>query len=435
MKRNQFYSKLKNKIKNKQAKILVIGLGYVGLKLLINLQKKFKTFGYDTDQAKIKILNKKKSPFSHISNELVKKSFNKNTIIRDLAEIKYFNIIILCLPTPLKKKNIPDLSDIKNCLKLIKEYLIEGQMIILESTTYPGTTNEIIRPCLEKKKFIIGENFFLGYSPERENPGSKIEFNKIVKICSGATKNCLSLCKNIYKQIVKVSTAQSIEHAEFTKLYENTYRSVNIGLVNEMKMLTKKMKLDIYEIIRLAKTKSFGFKAFYPGPGIGGHCIPLDPYYLSWKAKKFGFNPRFISTSGKINELTTEWVFKQTVKILKKNGKNIKNSKILIIGVAYKKNINDYRESASIKIINKLLKKGAKIDYSDTYIEKIQIKTNKNIFLKSKIVNKENVKKYNCVIILTDHDNFNYKNLLNANIIIDTRGKFKEIRHKNIYHL
>jgi UDP-N-acetyl-D-glucosamine dehydrogenase len=202
-----------------------------------------------------------------------------------------------------------------------------------------------------------------------------------------------------------------------------------------MKMLTKKMKLDIYEIIRLAKTKSFGFEAFYPGPGIGGHCIPLDPYYLSWKAKKFGFNPKFISTSGKVNELTTEWVFKQTVKILKKNGKNIKNSKILIIGVAYKKNINDYRESASIKIINKLLKKGAKIDYSDTYIEKIKINTNKNIFLKSKIVNKENIKKYNCVIILTDHDNFNYKNLLKANIIIDTRGKFKEIRHENIYHL
>lgn len=435
MKRNQFYSKLKNKIKNKQAKILVIGLGYVGLKLLINLQKKFKTFGYDTDQTKIKILNKKRSPFSHISNELVKKSFDKNTIIKDLAEIKYFNIIILCLPTPLKKKNIPDLSDIKNCLKLIKEYLIEGQMLILESTTYPGTTNEIIRPYLEKRKFTIGESFFLGYSPERENPGSKIEFSKIVKICSGATKNCLSLCKNFYKQIAKVSTAQSIEHAEFTKLYENTYRSVNIGLVNEMKMLTKKMKLDIYEIIRLAKTKSFGFEAFYPGPGIGGHCIPLDPYYLSWKAKKFGFNPKFISTSGKVNELTTEWVFKQTVKILKKNGKNIKNSKILIIGVAYKKNINDYRESASIKIINKLLKKGAKIDYSDTYIEKIKINTNKNIFLKSKIVNKENIKKYSCVIILTDHDNFNYKNLLKANIIIDTRGKFKEIRHENIYHL
>jgi UDP-N-acetyl-D-glucosamine dehydrogenase len=435
MKRNQFYSKLKNKIKNKQAKILVIGLGYVGLKLLINLQKKFKTFGYDTDQTKIKILNKKRSPFSHISNELVKKSFDKNTIIKDLAEIKYFNIIILCLPTPLKEKNIPDLSDIKNCLKLIKEYLTEGQMLILESTTYPGTTNEIIRPYLEKRKFTIGENFFLGYSPERENPGSKIEFSKIVKICSGATKNCLSLCKNFYKQIAKVSTAQSIEHAEFTKLYENTYRSVNIGLVNEMKMLTKKMKLDIYEIIRLAKTKSFGFEAFYPGPGIGGHCIPLDPYYLSWKAKKFGFNPKFISTSGKVNELTTEWVFKQTVKILKKNGKNIKNSKILIIGVAYKKNINDYRESASIKIINKLLKKGAKIDYSDTYIEKIKINTNKNIFLKSKIVNKENIKKYNCVIILTDHDNFNYKNLLKANIIIDTRGKFKEIRHENIYHL
>lgn len=435
MKKNQFYFKLKNKIKNKQAKILVIGLGYVGLKLLINLQKKFNTFGYETDQTKIKILNKKKSPFSHISNELVKKSFDKNTIINDLGEIKHFNIIILCLPTPLKKKNIPDLSDIKNCLKLIKKYLIEGQMLILESTTYPGTTNEIIRPYLEKRKFTIGENFFLGYSPERENPGSKIEFSKIVKICSGATKSCLSLCKNFYKQIAKVSTAQSIEHAEFTKLYENTYRSVNIGLVNEMKMLTKKMKLDIYEIIRLAKTKSFGFEAFYPGPGIGGHCIPLDPYYLSWKAKKFGFNPKFISTSGKINELTTEWVFREIMKILKNNYKNIRNCKILIIGVAYKKNINDYRESASIKIINKLLKKGAKVNYSDTYIKKIKINVGKNIILKSKIVNKENIKKYNCVIILTDHDNFNYKNLLKANIIIDTRGKFKKISHENIYHL
>jgi UDP-N-acetyl-D-glucosamine dehydrogenase len=308
-------------------------------------------------------------------------------------------------------------------------------MLILESTTYPGTTNEIIRPCLEKKRFKIGENFFLGYSPERENPGSTIKFNKIIKICSGATKSCLSLCKNIYKKITKVTTAQSIEHAEFTKLYENTYRSVNIGLVNEMKMLTKKMKLDIYEIIRLAKTKTFGFKAFYPGPGIGGHCIPLDPYYLSWKAKKFGFNPKFISTSGKINELTTEWVFKQIIKILKDNGKNIRNSKILIIGVAYKKNINDYRESASIKIINKLLKKGAKINYSDTYIKKIKINVGKKIFLKSKIINTENIKKYNCAVILTDHDNFNYQNLLKANIIIDTRGRFKKNNQKNIYHL
>jgi len=429
---NKFYYNLYKNISNHKAKICVIGLGYVGLKLLLILKKKFLTYGYDNNKNKISKIKKNLSPLSHIKDSEIKNKNLSQSIITNLKKISNFNIIIICLPTPLKNKK-PDLSFIINFMKEASPFLKEGQLLILESTTYPGTTNEIIKPFIKNKKLIVGKNFFLGYSPERENPGSKLKFQNVTKICSGVTKNCQNLTINLYKKVTKTVDASSVEHAEFAKLYENIYRSVNIGLVNEMKMLAKKMNINIYEIIRLAKTKPFGFKAFYPGPGIGGHCIPVDPYYLSWKAKNINFETKFIDLSGKINELTTDWVYKETMKIISKN--NSKNNlSVLVIGVAYKKNIDDYRESASIKIINKLIKNNIRIDYHDSFVPKIIL--DKKFTLKSVDINKNNIKKYTCVILLTDHDNINYRLILNnSKIIIDTRGKFKNIKRDNIYQL
>ena len=424
---------LKNKIKNRNAKILIFGLGYVGLKLFLHLiKKKYFVKGFDIDKEKINILRKSKSPISYIKDEDIKKYIKKDFLIKNFHSIKEVDIIILCLPTPLSNSNIPDLSSIKNCMKKIKNYLNTNQLLILESTSYPGTTKEIIKPYIESKEFEIGKNFFIGYSPERENPGSSFKFNKITKVCSGITNNCGKLCQFFYSQIVdKTILAKSTDYAEFSKLYENIYRSVNIGFVNEMKIISNKMGYDIFEIIRLASTKPYGFKTFFPGPGIGGHCIPIDPYYLSWKAKKFGIKTKFIELASKINIETTNWVFKKIIKKINKK------SKILLFGIAYKKNINDLRESAGIKIMKKFLENGYSIDYTDKYIPKVNININK---IKKKIYSinnySNNLKKYDCIILCADHDYFNYKKILISDkLIFDTRGRFKHYTKKNIINL
>ncbi len=424
---------LKNKIKNRKAKILIFGLGYVGLKLFLHLiKKKYFVKGFDIDKEKINILKKSKSPVSYIKDEDIKKYIKKDFLIKNFHSIKEVDIIILCLPTPLSNSNIPDLSSIKNCMKKIKNHLNTNQLLILESTSYPGTTKDIIKPYIESKELEIGKNYFVGYSPEREDPGSSFKFNKITKVCSGITKDCGKLCQFFYSQIVdKTILAKSTDYAEFSKLYENIYRSVNIGFVNEMKIISNKMGYDIFEIIRLASTKPYGFKTFLPGPGIGGHCIPIDPYYLSWKAKKFGIKTKFIELAGKINIETTNWVFKQIIKKINKK------SKILLFGIAYKKNINDLRESAGIKIMKKFLENGYSIDYTDKYIPKVNININK---IKKKFYSinnySNNLKKYDCIILCADHDYYNYKKILISDkLIFDTRGRFKHYTKKNIINL
>ena len=424
MKKN--FQILKSKIKNKKAQIIIFGLGYVGLKLFLELRKKnYFVKGLDTDIKKINILKKFKSPVSHIKNEQIKKYVKKDLIISNFQAVKNADILVLCLPTPLSKNNTPDLSAIKNCMKKIKKYLKTNQLLILESTSYPGTTRELIKPFLEKLKFRIGENFYIGYSPERDDPGSSFKFNKITKVCSGITKNCEKLCQFFYSRIVdKTVLAKSTDYAEFSKLYENIYRSVNIGFVNEMKIISNKMGYNIFEIIRLASTKPYGFKTFFPGPGVGGHCIPIDPIYLSWKANKFGIKTKFIELASKVNIETAEWIFNKICKKIKKN------SKILLLGIAYKKNINDLRESAGVKIMKKFKKKGYYIDYTDKYIPHITL--DKKI-VKSKKYNKNLFKKYKCAIICADHDYFNYKTLYKSNtIIFDTRGRFKYYNKENI---
>jgi UDP-N-acetyl-D-glucosamine dehydrogenase len=433
------FNKLIKKYKKKKIKIGIVGIGYVGLKLLLQFAKnKVQVLGFDNNLEKLNMLNKRISPISYIKNSEIKKTSNYSSYNNDYSKLKECDAIILCLPTPLKNKK-PDLSHIINTLKKIKKYFKKNQLLVLESTTYPGTTEEKIKPFLDKK-FLIGKNFFLGYSPERENPGdNSFAFKNIPKICSGYSTKCTKLCLILYQMIVdKTVAAKNIKEAEFSKLIENIYRSVNISMVNEMKMISHKLNIDINNVLNLANTKPFGFTKFEPGPGIGGHCIPIDPYYLYWKAKQVNIDAKFIKLAGQTNEDTTNWVINNFFKILTKEKKIAKKTKLLILGLAYKKNIEDTRESASKKIIINLHGKLKKIDVSEPYIKmQNSVVSEDSIFLnKYKINNilitKNIIQKYDVVMILSDHDCFDY-NLIKkeSKILIDTRNR---IERKNRFY-
>lgn len=437
------FNELLENYKKKRVNIGIVGIGYVGLKLLIQFANaKFNVIGFDQDYTKIKILKKGRSPISYIKNSEIKKNKRFISFKNTLNEIRKCHAIILCLPTPLKRQN-PDLSHILETIKNIKKYLQKYQMLILESTTYPGTTEEKIKPLLDKK-FEIGKNFFIGYSPERENPGDKkYKFKSIPKVCAGYSKKCKILCSYLYSAIVnKVVLAKTIKEAEFTKLIENIYRSVNISMVNEMKMISHKMGIDIDNVLNLANSKPFGFKKFEPGPGIGGHCIPIDPYYLHWKAKKLGIDAKFIKLAGITNENTTKWIAQNLIKIIKKEKFTPKKTKLLILGLAYKKNIEDTRESSSTKIINKLKNKLKKIDISEPFLFNNLIKTsddsNSKFMKKNNIknikLNKKNIQKYDIILIITDHDIFDYKLIKKySKVLIDTRNRV--VRKNRFYKL
>ena len=410
-----------------------MGLGYVGLPLAKAFSmRKIQTIGFDIDRAKIKKLRKGISYIRYFSNITVRK-MNKNgfTCFYDFKKIRDLDAIILCLPTPLKKNKSPEMKFIKYSLNKIYKYLKEGQILSLESTTYPGTSRDIIEPIL-KKKFDLGKNFYLIYSPEREDPGNKkFSVSNIPKILGGYSKKCqkygIQLYSLIAKKIVPVS---SIQTAEFVKIYENIFRSINISLVNELKMLASIMKLDIYEIIKAAKTKPFGFKAFYPGPGYGGHCIPLDPFLLSWKAKQLNFDTKFIKLSGEINTYIIRRIFNKIKKLINK-----KKTKILIMGVAYKKNIDDYRESPALKIFQLLNNEKIKYSYYDPYVPEIN-STYYNLKKKSLKSYKDNISDYELVVILTDHDVIDYKLLQKkSRTIIDTRGMYGFGKFENVLSL
>ncbi len=417
---------LLNKIKKKKIIIGIIGLGYVGLPRSIQFcENKIKVYGFDVDQSKIKKLKKYQSYLSNVKNENIKKIVkNKNFFpTSNLSLIKFVDIIIICLPTPLNNKLNPDLSYIKNTFVRIKKFLKEDQLICLESTTYPGTTKEIFLNYL-KRNFEIGKNFYLGYSPERNDPGSNFNISNIPKLISGYSKNCLNVVDSIYKLIfTRTIKMNSIELAEITKIYENVYRAVNISFVNEMKKICTRLNLNIDEIISAAKTKPFGFEAFYPGPGFGGHCIPIDPFYLSWKAKKHNINTEFIELSGRVNRSIPKWIVQQLKKKLPKK----KRYRILILGIAYKKNINDCRESPAFEIINILRKNRFSVNFNDPFIKNLP-KTRKYDFSNIDYIrlNRKSLKSFDAAILITDHDNFNYKFLKNnLKLIIDTRHKFK----------
>ena len=421
------------KIKKKRITIGIIGLGYVGLPLARTFsKKKFDVIGFDIDKKKIIKLKKKISYINYFNNTDIIQMNNNFTCYSTFEKISICDAVILCLPTPIKKNRSPEMKYINNSMKLIKKFLKNNQILSLESTTYPGTSEEVILPYL--KKFDLGKNFFLVYSPEREDPGNKKYSNeKIQKLVGCYTKNCLTLGYELYKlmgtKIIKVS---SLKVAEMTKLLENIYRSVNIGLVNELKLLCQKMKINIFEIIDAAKTKPFGFQPFYPGPGYGGHCIPIDPFLLSWKAKKYNFQTKFIELSGKINEKMPIIICNKVKHFLKHK----KKKKCLIIGVAYKKNVDDMRESPSLKIIEHLEKNKIICDYYDPYITEIGYLRKFSKPKKSIKLNSKNLRKYNIIILATDHDSINYNFLKkNSSMIFDCRGRYSYSKHHNIIQL
>lgn len=407
----------------KNLKIGIIGVGYVGIQLVIQFaKKKFHIECYDKDYNKIKKIKSGKSPFSYISDDIFKKISKNISINKNFNSITKCDVIIICLPTPLKK-NKPDLSQIKNVWNKLKSFIRKNQLIILESTSYPGTTEEIFLKYL-KSNFKLGKDIFLAYSPERENPGDKnFKFSKIPKIVSGINEKSKILAGKLYSKIVnKVVYVDNIKIAEMAKLLENIYRSVNIALVNELKIFLNKINIDIYKVIDAAKTKPFGFQEFRPGPGVGGHCIPIDPLYLSWLAKKYNFKTKFIELASKTNIQTTKWTINQINRIIK----NKKIKKILVLGIAYKKNIEDTRESSGIKIFEKLKENKEQVDYCDPFVDKQEFNINNKLMLINSKKNNENIfKKYDCFIICADHDVFDYKKLSKTNkFIIDLRARY-----------
>ena len=424
----------------KKKSIAIIGLGYVGLPLISKFinSKKYNVIGIENDVKKINLLKKNTSYVSHISKDEIK-NISKNSYIltNNYKYLEKVDFIIFTLPTPITKNRDPDMSFISSSLKQAKKYFKKNQLIVLESTVYPGATADYFLPVFKELNLSVGKNIFLGFSPEREDPGNKnYNISNITKIVSGFSKKCLKKCDNLYKSInIKTKKVSSIKTAEVTKLYENIFRSVNIGLVNEMKLISDKMNIDIHEVIDAAKTKPFGFKAFYPGPGLGGHCIPIDPYLLTWKAKQYDINTKFIELSADINNSMPNYIVEKINSALNSQGNNFLNSKILIIGAAYKKNVNDVRESPAIKIIENLFSKKANIFYHDDFIKRIKIQINKKNYslrkkthyLKSIELTKKNLKSMDIVCLVTDHDYINYDIIRSSSkMIVDCRGKFKK---------
>ena len=425
-------------INSKQINISVIGLGYVGLPLCLALCKaNYNVYGIDNNAERVNSLKKSNSYISTIKNYQIKKILNKKFIPTNNFEIiKNSEIIIICVPTPIDTKKKPDMQYVKNVVKQIEKYLKKNQTIILECTSYPGTTEEFFLPIFKKKNLNLGKNIFLGYSPEREDPGNEnfsILKKNLSKVVSGYSNNCEKIVKSLYQKVSnEVFVCHDIKTAEFTKLLENIYRSVNIGLINELHSVCKKMNINIFEALKAAETKPFGFTPFYPGPGVGGHCIPVDPYFLTYKAKQFKVNTKFIKLAGKINDDRPNEISRTLINFLKKN-KLKKN--ILILGLTYKKNSDDVRESPILQIYNSLSKKiKNKIYVCDPLINKQSLKNFKRIkFLNLvNLYNKKSIKNFDLCFIGTNHDIFNYNYIMNNfKIIFDSRNSFKKAK-KNI---
>jgi len=439
-----------NKIVDKSAVVGIIGLGYVGLPLGLEFaEKDFKVIGFDIDERKIPILNSGNTYIKHIPADRISKSIKSKWFeaTSDFTRIPECDALIICVPTPLDEHREPDLTFIENSGKLVAKYLRKGQLVSLESSTYPGTTDEVLLPLLENRvgqnlseneKLIVGEEFFCAFSPEREDPNNP-NFNTatIPKVVGGVTPNCLEVACKLYDQvIVKTVPVSSTQAAEATKLLENIYRSINIALVNELKMVFDKMRIDVWEVINAAKTKPFGYQAFYPGPGLGGHCIPIDPFYLTWKAREFDTNTKFIELAGEINTFQPYYVVSRAMEFMNEFHKTLNGSKVLILGASYKKNIDDMRESPTLKLIEILQDKGAAVDYSDPYVPKLPMTRKYNYEMTSIELNEESIKKYDMLLLSTDHDNFDYQLIAkNANIIVDTRNAFgsRGIKSSNIF--
>ncbi|MFH1594015.1 MAG: nucleotide sugar dehydrogenase [Candidatus Omnitrophota bacterium] len=431
---------LKKKIKDKRAVIGVIGLGYVGLPLALTFAKKgFKVVGIDIDRDRIQNIRKGISYITDVSHQELKcvlknQRFEATT---DVKFIKRLDVVIICVPTPLGKNREPDISYIRQAVTKVENNIRKGQMVVLESTTYPGTTREILLPMLESTGLKEGKDFYLAFSPERIDPGNEVyKTENTPKIIGGISRKSTQLAKFLYEQVIsEVVAVSSASAAEMVKLLENTFRIVNIALVNELTTLCGELGLDIWEIIDAAKTKPYGFMPFYPGPGVGGHCIPVDPLYLSWKAKEYGFETKFINLASFINEAMPHYVVKQLERVLARKKKNIKGATIIAVGVAYKRDVKDLRESPALEVMHILKRRGAKLSFYDPYFPYLKIG---DIDLKRTNLDKRSLKNNDCVLVLADHSNVDYRLIAkNANLILDTRNIFEKlgIRSKSITRL
>ena len=432
--------KLDEKLKKRTARCAVIGLGYVGLPLAIEFAGAgMQTIGIDVSSEKVTALENGESYIIDVPSEEVKKYVGEKKLIStmDFSVLRDVDTINICVPTPLRKTKEPDISYVLAAAKEIKKYLHAGQLIVLESTTYPGTTDEVLLPLFEETGLKVGEDFFLAFSPERVDPSNPIYNTKnIPKIVGGITPECTKMARLLYESAVDtVVEVSSPKTAEMVKLLENTFRSVNIGLVNELCLMSDKRGVDVWEVIDAAATKPFGFMPFYPGPGLGGHCIPIDPFYLSWKARIHGFDPRFIELAGEINGAMPEYVVLKAQDVLNEKRKALKGACVLVLGVAYKKNVDDVRESPALEIIDLLKQKGADVSYSDPHVVSLRIGDHE---LESVELNQKALKKSDIVIIVTDHRDFDYECIVkHSNVILDTRNVLVNIKNdkKNVVKL
>lgn len=425
-----------DKLNDKSAVIGIVGLGYVGLPLVLRFTEVgYKVVGLDIDARKTERLNRGESYIEHIPHDDIARARAAGfEAVTEFTRASECDALIICVPTPLGQHREPDLSFVTDTTDALVPYLRPGQLLSLESTTYPGTTEEELLPRAERNGLKVGEDFFLVYSPEREDPGNpNFTTRSIPKVCGGHTPACLdvgvALYQNVIDQVVPVS---STKVAELTKLLENIHRAVNIGLVNEMKIVADKFGIDIHEVIRAAATKPFGFVPYYPGPGLGGHCIPIDPFYLTWKAHEYGVHTRFIELAGDINSAMPDYVVGKVSEALNGREKSVKGSRILVLGIAYKKNVDDMRESPSVVLMEKLEALGAKVAYSDPHIPSFPEMREHHFVLDSEPLTAETLAGFDCVLIATDHDGFDYDLIrAHAPLVVDTRGRYRD-SHPNL---
>ncbi len=421
------------KLGDRTGVIGIIGLGYVGLPLaLCFAEAGFRVLGFDTDPEKVRSLEAGRSYLRRFPDDAIRRArasgFEATGDYRRAADA---DALVICVPTPLDAHREPDLSFVIGTADALLPHLRAGQIVSLESTTYPGTTEEELRPRIESRGLVVGEDIFLCFSPEREDPGNPQSVTRAIpKICGGSTPACLEVGVALYRAAIeRVVPVSSTRAAEMTKLLENIHRAVNIGLVNEMKIIADRMGLDIHEIIRAAATKPFGFVPYYPGPGLGGHCIPVDPFYLSWKARQYGVNTRFIELAGEINHAMPDWVIDKLAAALNARRKPVNGSRALVLGIAYKKNVEDLRESPSLRLIAELQERGASVDYSDPFVPVVPRVRNYAFSMRSVALTPESVARYDVVLLATDHDVFDYDMIArHAQLVVDSRGRYLEPR-------
>ncbi|MDI6618684.1 MAG: nucleotide sugar dehydrogenase [Clostridiales bacterium] len=417
---------LLEKIENKKAVVGVVGLGYVGLPLAVEKAKAgYKVIGFDVQEKKVQSVNEGHNYIGDIVDaefsKLVKEKRLQAT--SDFSFIKNVDTVAICVPTPLDKYKQPDISYVVNSTKSIAEYLHKGMLVVLESTSYPGTTEEVVKPILEKTGLKCGDDFYLAFSPERVDPGNKYYKTKNTpKVVGGVTKDCTEIAATLYRNVLEgeIYTVSSPAVAEMEKILENTFRNINVALANEMAVLCSRMGIDVWEVIDAASTKPYGFMPFYPGPGLGGHCIPIDPFYLTWKAREYDYHTKLIELAGEINDYMPEFVVENAAKVLNKHKKPLNGSKVLLLGVAYKKDIDDLRESPALKVIENLEKENALVKYNDPYIPEFK---HKGKVYKSIDINDDVIRDADIVIITTDHSKYDYNSIIkNAKLILDTRN-------------